>query len=106
MAMERGLYEDQLGGTAKVVSDTTGAFADAAGKQIDRARDSAEAVAKTVADQGRRAVSAVDRSFREQPLMTLGIVAAVALAIGALWKVERRRVGRADKRWSGSQRWF
>ncbi len=72
-------------------------LADKAGKQIDRALDSAEGVARQVADQGREATErvgevagnikgAVDKSVKDQPMATLAVAAAMGFVLGALWK--------------------
>lgn len=74
-----------------------GDMADKAGKQIDRALDSAEGVARQVADQGREATErvgevagnirgAVDKSVKDQPMATLAVAAAMGFVLGALWK--------------------
>jgi ElaB/YqjD/DUF883 family membrane-anchored ribosome-binding protein len=36
-------------------------------------------------------MSSVDRTVREQPMLSLAAVAAAGLIIGALWKMDRRR---------------
>ena len=72
-------------------------LADKAGKQFDRALDSAEGVARQVADQGREATErvgevagnirgAVDKSVKDQPMATLAVAAAAGFVLGALWK--------------------
>jgi ElaB/YqjD/DUF883 family membrane-anchored ribosome-binding protein len=72
-------------------------LADKAGKHIDRALDSAEGVARQVADQGREATErvgevagnikgAVDKSVKDQPMATLAVAAAMGFVLGALWK--------------------
>ncbi|MBA4132163.1 MAG: hypothetical protein C0519_12140 [Hyphomicrobium sp.] len=85
---------DELGRDA---ANRASDLADKAGKQIDRALDSAEGVARQVADQGREATErvgevagnikgAVDKSVKDQPMATLAVAAAVGFVLGALWK--------------------
>jgi ElaB/YqjD/DUF883 family membrane-anchored ribosome-binding protein len=72
-------------------------LADKAGEQLERVVSSAEATAKSIADQGRQATeqfqdvadnfkTAVDKSIKEQPITTLVVAAALGFVVGALWK--------------------
>lgn len=83
--------------TASKVSDRASEYADTANQQIDRALDSAEQVARQMAEQGRVATErvgevagnlkgAVDKSVRDQPMATLAVAAAFGFVMGALWK--------------------
>lgn len=82
---------------ARKVSDTASDLANKAGYQVDKALDSAEAAARSVADQGREATervgevagnikTAVDKSVKDQPMATLAMAAAMGFVVGALWK--------------------
>lgn len=64
---------------------------DAASRQLDGALGSAEDAVSGAAEKGRDLLQLLDRTVREQPLLTLAAVAAVALAVGALWKMDHRR---------------
>ena len=79
------------GSSSSDMSERASQFGDAAGRQMDQAFDSAETFARNAAQQGRHAMSAVDRTMRDQPMLTLAAVAAASLVIGALWKMDRRR---------------
>ncbi len=82
---------------ARQVGDRASEYADKAGQQIDRALDTAEGMARQVAEQGREATErvgevagnikvAVDKSVKDQPMATLAVAAAVGFVMGALWK--------------------
>ena len=79
------------GSTSSDMSERASQFGDAAGRQMDQAIDSAETLARNAAVRGRQALTAVDRTMRDQPMLTLAAVAAAGLVIGALWKMDRRR---------------
>ncbi len=79
------------GGSASDLSGRAAGLSDAATRQMDRTLDSAEQMARTAAEQGRQVMSSVDRTVREQPMLSLAAVAAAGLIIGALWKMDRRR---------------
>ncbi len=81
----------KYGSSSGDMSERAAQFGDAAGRQMDQAYDSAETFARNAAEQGQRAMSAVDRTMRDQPMLTLAAVAAASLVIGALWKMDRRR---------------
>jgi ElaB/YqjD/DUF883 family membrane-anchored ribosome-binding protein len=79
------------------VSNQAADIANKASYQLDRALDSAEGVARQVADQGREAServgevatnikTAVDKSVQDQPMATLAVAAAMGFVLGALWK--------------------
>lgn len=73
------------------LSERATGLSEAASRQIDKTFDSAETIARSAAEQGRQVATNVDRMVREQPLMTLAVVAAAGLVVGALWKMDRRR---------------
>lgn len=89
--------DDAGHGAVNTMADRTAELANKAGYHIDRALDTAEGVARQVADQGRDAServsevagnvkSAVDKSVKDQPMATLAVAAALGFIIGALWK--------------------
>ena len=90
-------FADTSRGVVHNVAEKAADLADKAGYQVDKALDSAEIAARTVAQQGREAgqrvsevaenlKSAVDKSVNDQPMATLAIAAALGFVIGALWK--------------------
>lgn len=79
------------------VADKAADLANKAGHQVDKALDSAEAAARSVADGSREAServtevagnfkTAIDKSVRDQPLATLAVAGALGFVLGALWK--------------------
>jgi len=98
---QRNKVED-IGGRAssdmaEKASDKATEMASRAGEHLDSAIQSAESMARNVAQQGRDAGervqqvagnmrTAVDKSVREQPMATLAVAAALGFVIGALWK--------------------
>ena len=72
-------------------------MADVASDKVKHATQSAEEIAGKVAEQareyGEKAQDAVknfkpyvDKSMKEQPMVTLGVAAAIGFVLGALWK--------------------
>jgi ElaB/YqjD/DUF883 family membrane-anchored ribosome-binding protein len=72
-------------------------MADVASDKVKHATESAEEIASKVAEQareyGEKAQDAVknfkpyvDKSMKEQPMVTLGVAAAIGFVLGALWK--------------------
>ena len=70
--------------------------------KVQQVKDKAEQAASDLADQGAKALrqaeqTAVDaysstkRFVQEQPLLAIGVTAAAALAVGALWKLSQSR---------------
>jgi ElaB/YqjD/DUF883 family membrane-anchored ribosome-binding protein len=88
---EHGMATTTYGGSASDLSERAAGLSDAASRQMDRTLDSAEHMARNAAEQGRQVMSSVDRTVREQPMLSLAAVAAAGLIIGALWKMDRRR---------------
>lgn len=79
------------------VADKAAEVANKAGYHVDRALDSAEAAARSVAEHGRDAGervsqvagnmrTAIDKSVKDQPMATLAVAAALGFVVGALWK--------------------
>jgi ElaB/YqjD/DUF883 family membrane-anchored ribosome-binding protein len=90
-------FADTSRGVVHNVTEKAADLADKAGYQVDKALDSAEIAARSVAQQGREAgqrvsevagnlKSAVDKSVNDQPMATLVVAAALGFVIGALWK--------------------
>ncbi len=89
--------DDKVRSAANTVADRASELASQAGYQVDRALDSAEGLARSVAEQGRDAGervtevagnlrTAVDKSVKDQPMATLAVAAAMGFVLGALWK--------------------
>jgi ElaB/YqjD/DUF883 family membrane-anchored ribosome-binding protein len=89
--------DDAGRGAVDTMADRAAELANKAGHHVDRALDTAEGVARQVADQGREAServaevagnvkSAVDKSVKDQPMATLAVAAGLGFVIGALWK--------------------
>jgi ElaB/YqjD/DUF883 family membrane-anchored ribosome-binding protein len=85
--------KDAAASLAEKASD----FAGRASAKIDRAVESAEQTAHSIANQTREAGEsvqevagnvkvAIDRSVKEQPMATLAVAAALGFVIGAIWK--------------------
>lgn len=88
---------DYSKGPAKSDKDRARDMASAATDKVQEVAKSAEELAGKVTDQareyGEKAQEAfnnvkpyIDKSLKEQPMMTLGVVAALGFVIGALWK--------------------
>jgi len=91
-------------GSARSPSDMKDKATDQFGKAVDKATDTAQGVARQVEDfagkamdQGREAgeriqevagnvKGAVDKSIKDQPMVTLAAAAVVGFVLGALWK--------------------
>src|ERR1700730_11662160 len=98
MAMAQSNYPSSS--THDIKQKATGQFekvADKAADQFKSIADQAENVANRVVEQGREAgervqevagnlKSAVDRSVKDQPMVTLAVTAMVGFVLGALWK--------------------
>jgi|SRR5262245_52468743 len=72
-------------------------MADKASGQFKNMADQAESVANRIGEQGRETADrmqevagnfkgAVDKSVKDQPMVTLAMVAVVGFVLGALWK--------------------
>jgi ElaB/YqjD/DUF883 family membrane-anchored ribosome-binding protein len=79
------------------MSERAAGLTDAASRQFDRALDGAEHAARSAAEQGRQAMSAIDQTVRQQPLASLAAVGVLGIVIGALWKMDSGR--RSSSRW-------
>lgn len=82
---------------ADQMADAASDFASKAGRQIDKAVESAESTVRSLAAQGNEAgervqevagniKGAIDKSVQDQPMTTLVMAAAVGFVLGALWK--------------------
>jgi ElaB/YqjD/DUF883 family membrane-anchored ribosome-binding protein len=92
--MAQGTHQARDTGSA---ADIGSGLKDSTVEQIDKLAGQVEGAAKSVRDQGREMgeqvqvvadnfKTALDKSVRDQPIMTLALTAAVAFVIGALWK--------------------
>jgi ElaB/YqjD/DUF883 family membrane-anchored ribosome-binding protein len=91
-------------GSERSTSDLKDKATDQLGRAVDKTADAAQGVARRVEDfagkamdQGREAgeriqevagnvKGAVDKSIKDQPMVTLAAAAAVGFVLGALWK--------------------
>jgi ElaB/YqjD/DUF883 family membrane-anchored ribosome-binding protein len=88
---------DYTKGSADAGKDRLREMADVATDKFKNATESAEDIAGKVAEQarkyGEKAQEAaenfkpfVDKSMKEQPMVTLGVAAVIGFVLGALWK--------------------
>jgi ElaB/YqjD/DUF883 family membrane-anchored ribosome-binding protein len=67
-------------------SDPLGRISDQAENVANRVAEQGREIGQQVQDAAEQVRSTVDKSIREQPLMTLAAAAVVGFALGALWK--------------------
>jgi ElaB/YqjD/DUF883 family membrane-anchored ribosome-binding protein len=89
--------EQRIRAAGARIGDKASEYASKASDQFENAVQSAESTARSVAEQGREAgervqqvagnmKSAIDKSVHDQPMVTLGVAAALGFVLGALWK--------------------
>ena len=89
--------EDRQKSLSSNMGDAATDLVNKAGAQIDKAINSADSAARSVAQQGRETTervqevagnlkTALDKSVRDEPMTTLAVAAAVGFVIGAIWK--------------------
>jgi len=97
MTQQTGYRPGEAQGVAANVKDRLGEMADTATAKVKDVAESAQDMAGKVADQareyGEQAQDAVkqvkpfvEKSLKEQPMVTLAAVAVLGFVLGALWK--------------------
>lgn len=95
--MAQGTRETNIHEAKEKATNQFERVADQASEAFRSTADRAESMARQVADQGREAgervqevagnlKGAVDRSVKDQPMVTLAVAAVVGFVLGALWK--------------------